>query len=77
MKDYLNYSNALCVVTGAASGIGKATAEILVDLGADVYTLDVQNCGVPGIRQHIPVDLASKASIDLAFAALPDKIDKF
>jgi len=77
MKDYLNYNNALCIVTGAASGIGKATAEILVDLGADVYTLDVQNCGVPGIRQHIPVDLASKASIDLAFAALPDKIDKF
>jgi NAD(P)-dependent dehydrogenase (short-subunit alcohol dehydrogenase family) len=77
MKDYLNYGGAVCVVTGAASGIGKATTEILVDLGAAVYALDVQTCDVPGIRQYIPVDLASKESIDQAFAQVPDKIDKF
>jgi len=77
MKDYLNYSGAVCVVTGAASGIGKATAEILVDLGAQVYTLDVQDCDVPGIKQHIATDLSKRDSIDRAFAALPGKIDKF
>lgn len=77
MKDYLNYKGAICVVTGAASGIGRAAAEILVDLGANVYTLDVQGCGVSGIKQHIPVDLAAKESIDHAFAQVPDKIDKF
>jgi len=77
MKDYLNYVGAVCVVTGAASGIGKATAEILVDLGALVYTLDVQDCTIPGIRQHIKTDLSARASIDRAFAALPEKIDKF
>ena len=77
MKDYLNYKNAVCVVTGAASGIGKATAEILVDLGADVHTLDVQDCLTPGIKQHITTNLAIKESIDQAFAILPKRIDKF
>lgn len=77
MKDYLNYENAVCVVTGAASGIGKATAEILTDLGAVVYTLDVRDCGVPGIRRHLAADLSRKESIDEAFSQLPDKIDKF
>ena len=77
MKDYLNYKGAVCVVTGAASGIGKATATILVDLGAEVYSLDIQDCDVAGIKQHIMVDLADKASIDNAFAQVPGKIDKF
>ena len=36
MKDYFGYSGKVCVVTGAASGMGKATAEMLVDLGAQV-----------------------------------------
>ena len=30
MKDYLGYTGKVCVVTGAASGMGKATAEMLV-----------------------------------------------
>jgi len=77
MNDYLNYGGAICVVTGAASGIGRATTEILVDLGAEVYTLDVQPCTVAGIRRHIPVNLAEKESIDRAFADVPDRIDKF
>ena len=77
MQDYLNYSGAVCVVTGAASGIGKATAEVLVDLGAEVYALDVQDCGVPGIKLYIPVDLAVKSSIDQAFLQIPERIDKF
>jgi len=77
MKDYLNYTGAVCVVTGASSGIGKATAEILVDLGADVYTMDVLDCEIPGIRQHIKTDLSDRNSIDQAFAVLPGKIDKF
>ena len=77
MRDYLNYGGAVCVVTGAASGIGKATAELLVDLGADVYALDVQECTVPGIKSYVPVNLAFKESIDEAFAKLPSKIDKF
>mgnify|MGYP001542580850 FL=1 len=32
-----DYQNKVCVVTGAASGIGKALCEKLVALGAQVY----------------------------------------
>ncbi|MCL1849530.1 MAG: SDR family NAD(P)-dependent oxidoreductase, partial [Clostridiales bacterium] len=77
MKDYLNYGGAVCVVTGSASGMGKATTEMLVDLGAVVYALDVQEVTIPGIQLFIQTDLADKASIDQAFTQIPDKIDKF
>ena len=41
MKDYFGYKDKVCVVTGAASGMGKATCEILLDMGAVVYGLDI------------------------------------
>ena len=49
MKDYFNYSDKICVVTGASSGMGKATVETLVDLGAKVYALDLNPCSVTNI----------------------------
>ena len=51
MKDYFGYQNKNVVVTGASSGMGKATAEMLVDLGAKVYALDWNECDVKGIKQ--------------------------
>lgn len=77
MKDYFNYRGKKCVVTGAASGMGKATAEILVDLGAEVYAIDINECKVSGIQTFITANLADKSSIDEAFKKLPQKIDNF
>ena len=77
MKDYFGYKGKTCVVTGAASGMGKAATEILVDLGAKVYTLDMNEVKVPGISAYIYCYLSDKKSIDDAFAKIPDKIDKF
>ena len=77
MKDYFGYNGQVCVVTGAASGMGKATAEMLVDLGADVYALDLVEITVPGIKSFIKVSLGDKDSIDEAFRQLPEQIDKF
>lgn len=77
MKDYLGYNGKVCLVTGAASGMGKATTEILVDLGAEVYALDVAEPTTPGIKKFIKVNLSEKASIDEAFAQLPNQIDRF
>ena len=77
MKDYFGYHGKICIVTGASSGIGRATTETLVDLGAEVYALDVQDCPVPGIRQFLRVNLSSRDSIDEAFGNLPKQIDKF
>ena len=76
MKDYLCYQNKVCVVTGAASGMGKATCEILLDLGAVVYAMDVAPVTLP-VQKSISVNIADKASIDAAFAEIPEKIDCF
>lgn len=77
MVDFLGYQGKVCVVTGAASGIGKAAAEDLVALGAQVYALDYRAVDLAGVTAFIEVDLASKDQIDAAFAELPDAIDAF
>lgn len=77
MKDYFGYAGKVCVVTGAASGMGKATTEMLVDLGAKVYALDVATVEVPGIERFVQVSLSDKESIDAAFANIPAEIDSY
>ena len=77
MKDYFGYAGKKCVVTGAGSGMGEATAKMLVELGAEVYALDIKPVTVQGIAQYIQVDLSEKASIDHAFQQLPGKIDRY
>lgn len=77
MKDYLGYEGKVCVVTGASSGIGKATCRMLIECKAIVYGLDRNPCELEGLKEFIPVDLSSKESIDEAFAKIPTKIDSF
>lgn len=77
MTDYFGYSGKVAVVTGAASGMGRALTEILVDLGADVYALDRVESPVAGVARSIVADLGSKDSIDEAFTRIPDAIDAF
>lgn len=76
MKDYLGYKDKVCVVTGAASGMGKACAEALVDLGAKVYALDVAEVTTPGIEAFYHCNMGSRESIDEVFGKLPRQIDK-
>lgn len=73
----LNYDGKICVVTGAASGMGKATAELLVELKAEVYAMDIKEIEIDGIKKSILVDLSDKDSIDTAVEQLPEKIDCF
>ena len=77
MKDYFGYNGKVCVVTGAASGMGKATAEMLVDLGAKVYALDWAEVKVDGIEKYIHTDLSKKESIDEAFKQIPLTIHSY
>lgn len=65
------------IVTGAASGMGKAAAQMLVDLGAQVYALDWAEADVQGLKAFIHTDLSQKESIDAAFAEIPEHIDSF
>lgn len=75
MKDYLNYKDKICVVTGAASGIGRCLCEELIHLGAEIYGLDIIDPQMKGIH-YIKVNLEFQKSIDEAFELIPDKIDK-
>lgn len=77
MKDFLNYTGKICVVTGAASGIGKATIEILDSLNAEVYALDKNPVTETENIKYLEVDLTDKESIDKAFNIIPDHIDSF
>src|SRR5689334_20533721 len=56
------------VVTGGANGIGRATAEALLQRGANVVVLDIAqsdplDASLPGRAFHVAMDLRSEASI--------------
>jgi NAD(P)-dependent dehydrogenase (short-subunit alcohol dehydrogenase family) len=73
MNDILGYQGKKVVITGAASGMGQAAAQLLVDLGAEVYALDIAPVTVV-VAEAIKVDMKDPASIDTAVAALPQEI---
>lgn len=77
IDEMLGYQNTVCVVTGASSGMGLETTKLLVELGAKVYALDLNECTVPGIEKYIETNLSEKDSIDAAFAQIPETIDRF
>lgn len=77
LKNAFGYEGKTCVVTGASSGMGKATTEILVELGARVYALDLNECTVPGIEKYIATNLSKKESVDAAWAEIPEHVDCF
>ena len=77
MKDYFGYKDKICVVTGASSGMGEATVKMLVDLGAKVYAIDINECKIDWITEFIKCDLSKKEDIDKAFDKIPSHIDAF
>lgn len=72
--DPWGYLGRRCVVTGAASGIGKAAGEILVALGAEVVGVDVQPIETDGIAAH-HLDLADPSAIDAVVDAIGGPVD--
>src|SRR5262249_35265005 len=74
VRDRFSYAGKRVVVTGAASGIGEATALLVGELGADVVALDLrQPKAVRGT--WLEVNLTSQASIDAALARLGEPVD--
>ena len=65
MEDVLGYAGRPVVVTGSASGMGEATARLLVQLGAEVTGLDIRPTPVDGAKS-LEVDLRDPRSIDRA-----------
>ena len=77
MKDYLGYKDKVCVVTGVSSGMGEATAKVLLSLGAKVYGIDMNSPKVKNLTSFIKCNLAHKKDIDEAFKIIPDHVDSF
>jgi NAD(P)-dependent dehydrogenase (short-subunit alcohol dehydrogenase family) len=59
----LGYSGRRCIVTGAASGTGEATTRILVELGAEVHTVDTRKPDIVGIASFSETDLLDPAAV--------------
>ena len=55
------------VITGAASGIGHATAELFRDLGDTVYGLDISPTVPDGVT-YVECNVGDKAAVDAAIA---------
>jgi NAD(P)-dependent dehydrogenase (short-subunit alcohol dehydrogenase family) len=68
------FANKRYIITGAASGIGDATARKLIDAGAEVISLD-RNTPSASVASHIEVDLANPRSIDAALEQLDGEFD--
>lgn len=65
MEDLFGYEGKHVVVTGSASGMGEATAKVLLDLGATVTGVDIKPTSL-AVKASFEVDLRDKASIDRA-----------
>ena len=63
------------VVTGAASGIGYATAELFRDAGDTVYALDVSDMMPEGVIRII-CDVSSKVAVQEAIATVAARHDR-
>lgn len=74
MNDLLGYKGKRVIVSGCFSGMGEATAKLLLDLGAQVHGLDYKDSALPLASFH-NVDLRDPASIDAAVAGIGGKVD--
>src|SRR5580658_4096113 len=72
--DMFRYDGKRAVVVGGASGIGAATVDVLVDLGAEVVAMDIAPIGRDGVR-GVRLDLAHKDSIESAVDECGGPID--
>jgi NAD(P)-dependent dehydrogenase (short-subunit alcohol dehydrogenase family) len=74
MTDFLRYDGKRVVVTGAASGMGAATAQLLGDLGAKVIALDINEPTVT-TATYLRTDLADSQSIAAAVEGIGGPVD--
>lgn len=74
MSDILGYTGKRVIVSGCFSGMGEATAKILLDLGAEVHGLDFRQSALP-LASFNQIDLRDPASIEAGVAAIGGKVD--
>jgi NAD(P)-dependent dehydrogenase (short-subunit alcohol dehydrogenase family) len=68
-----DFDGLTAVVTGGASGIGLATAELLAERGAGVAVLDRKIDDTPGSLYALECDVTSSGGVAAAVAAVADR----
>lgn len=63
--DEFRFDGKRALVVGGATGMGAATAALVLDAGAEVVVMDRAEVTLPGVKA-IQLDLSDKASIDAA-----------
>ena len=74
MGDFASYKNKRVVVSGCFSGMGEATAKLLLQLGAEVHGLDYKESKL-SLASFTQVDLRDPAAIDAAAKKIGGKVD--
>jgi NAD(P)-dependent dehydrogenase (short-subunit alcohol dehydrogenase family) len=74
LPDVLRYQGKRVIVTGCASGMGRATAALLLDLGARVQGLDCRRTDLK-LDSFTLLDLREPASIERAVQCIGGGID--
>lgn len=73
-KKLFGYQGKNVVITGSASGMSKSATELLLELGANVYAIDINPINLP-VTKAFQADLSQKKEIDKVISELPEKID--
>lgn len=74
LKKLFGYAGKNVVITGSASGMSKSATELLLELGANVYAIDMNPIDLP-VTKAFRADLSKKEEIDRVISELPEKID--
>jgi NAD(P)-dependent dehydrogenase (short-subunit alcohol dehydrogenase family) len=74
MSEFLGYKNKRVIVSGCFSGMGEATARLLLKEGAEVHGLDYKDSALD-LASFTNVDLRDPASIDSAVGKIGGKVD--
>jgi NAD(P)-dependent dehydrogenase (short-subunit alcohol dehydrogenase family) len=73
MSDILGYKGKRVIVTGCYSGMGEATAKLLLELGAEVHGMDYKPSTLP-LASFTNVDLRDPASIEAGVAGIGGEV---
>ena len=81
LSDLISLQGKTAVITGAASGMGAATARRFAEAGADLHLLDINKNGLESLQRELvagatavaihTIDLSQKAQIDQFWDRLP------
>lgn len=73
-SDPYGYAGKHVVVTGCSSGIGQATARLLLEAGAEVHGIDWRKTDL-ALSRFLQVDLRDRLEIDRVAGAISQPID--